>query len=625
MQKTDIQRYRKIRRFFAKIFLHILWWDIILNRPVLRWFRKPALPRWRIIARQYRSLAVEMGGVLIKLGQFLSIRVDILPSEVTGELAGLQDEVPPEKTEDVIAQIEEDFGRPISEIFEWFSPQPLGAASLAQAHLAKIRNVGATPCGCPSTSGSTTCGCPSGHPVGSSLSHPVGSSLSHPVGSSLRHPVGSSLRLEPTTVVVKVLRPGIDLIVETDLAAIRLAFQWIKLYKPIRERVDLDWLADEFTSVTRNELNLKSEGENTERLARDFEYDPNVYIPKVYWKYCAARTLTLENVSYIKISDLSRIESTGISRPQIADMLYNIYMKQVFETYFVHVDPHPGNLFIKPLPHPDEIEAGITDFKPDDPVPYHQDRPFQIVFVDFGMAVNIPERLRKSLREYAVGIGTRDAHKIVQSLVNAGTLLPGADLKRLEEVHEALFERFWGTRVGQFRNLAFNEALDFAHEYRDVIYNAPIQFQADMLFVVRAVGMLSGMAANLDPNFDVWSKTIPFAERYAKEELQKNWLAIFQEALKTAHTLFKLPEKLDQIITGVQRERLVIQNDLTPELQKKINNLEKSIRRLTWIIFAVGLLISGIILHVSSLQDEIFSNILIAVSFITFLLSFKND
>ncbi len=554
MQKKDIHRYRKIRRFFAKIFLHILWWDIILNRPVLRWFRKPALPRWRIIARQYRSLAVDMGGVLIKLGQFLSIRVDILPAEVTGELAGLQDEVPPEKTEYVIAQIEEDFGRPISEIFEWFSPQPLGAASLAQAHLARIGNIG---------------GCPSGQRVETGKQE----------------------------VVVKVLRPGIDLIVETDLAAIRLAFQWIKLYKRIRERVDLDWLAQEFTAVTRNELNFKSEGENTEQLARNFEDDPNIYIPKVYWKYCAARTLTLENVSYIKISDLNRIESAGISRPQVADMLYNIYMKQVFETYFVHVDPHPGNLFVKPLPHPDEIEAGITDFKPDDPVPYHQDRPFQIVFVDFGMAVNIPERLRKSLREYAVGIGTRDAHKIVQSLINAGTLLPGADLKRLEEVHEALFERFWGTRVGQFRNLAFNEALDFAHEYRDVIYNAPIQFQADMLFIVRAVGMLSGMAANLDPNFDVWSKTIPFAERYAKEELQKNWKDILQEGLKTANTLFKLPEKLDQIITSVQRERLVIQNDLTPELKKEFRKLEKSVRRLTWIILATGLLISGVILY----------------------------
>ena len=171
--KIDLKRYRKVRWFFARAFLHVIWWDIFLNRPLLRWLRTPPLPRWQKIARRYRYLAVEMGGVLIKLGQFLSIRVDILPPEVTGELAGLQDEIPPASLNTIITQIEADFGRPLSHIFEWFSPEPLGAASLAQAYLARLR---------------------SGEQV-----------------------------------VVKVLRPGIDVLVETDLAAIALALQWLKI------------------------------------------------------------------------------------------------------------------------------------------------------------------------------------------------------------------------------------------------------------------------------------------------------------------------------------------------------------------------------------------------------------
>ena len=89
--RIDTRRYRKVRWFFATAFLQVVWWDVILNRPILNWFRTPPLPRWQRIARRYRVLAVEMGGVLIKLGQFLSIRVDILPPEVTGELARLQD------------------------------------------------------------------------------------------------------------------------------------------------------------------------------------------------------------------------------------------------------------------------------------------------------------------------------------------------------------------------------------------------------------------------------------------------------------------------------------------------------------------------------------------------------
>ena len=174
--KIDPSRYRKVRWFFAKALLHVIWWDIILNRPLMRWFRKPLSQRWQKIACRYRALALEMGGVLIKLGQFLSIRVDILPPEVTGELVGLQDEIPPETFLEILAQIEEDFGKSVSEIFSWIAPKPLGATSLAQAHLARLET--------------------------------------------------------GQEVVVKVLRPRINILVETDLAAIAWAIGWIKFYQP---------------------------------------------------------------------------------------------------------------------------------------------------------------------------------------------------------------------------------------------------------------------------------------------------------------------------------------------------------------------------------------------------------
>ena len=562
-KKIDLKRYRKVRWFFAKVFLQTLWWDIILNRPVLNMFRRAPMPRWQQIVRKYRGLAVEMGGVLIKLGQFLSIRVDILPVEITSELSGLQDEVPPEKTEAVIAQIEEDFARPISEIFEWFSPSPLGAASLAQAHLAKIR--------------------------------------------------GANVNKE---VVVKVLRPGIDVLVETDLAAINLAFRWLKYYKRISRRVDLDWLAEEFTTVTRRELDFEQEGRNAERLAKDFSDDESVYLPKIYWDYTASRTLTLENVGYIKIADLEAIEAAGINRSEVADKVYNVYMKQVFETYFVHVDPHPGNLFVKPLPHPDEIAQGIHSLLPGDPVPYKANRSFQLVFVDFGMSVMIPERLRVALREYAIGIGTHDARKIVQSFVNAGTLLEGADLNRLEEAHEALFKHLWGVQVGKLRDIALKEAETFIKEYKDVIYEAPFQFQADMLFVVRAIGILSGMAANLDPDFDVWTKTIPYAERYAKEELIKNKSGWLREAVILGQILLKMPTQLDRIITQAERGKLTVQGSLSSDTRKAIQRLENSVNRLSWSVLSAALFISGIHLHIN---EKNFDGFLIIVAILTFL------
>ncbi|HYX23189.1 MAG TPA: AarF/UbiB family protein, partial [Thermoanaerobaculia bacterium] len=451
----DFRRYRKVRRFVTRVFLHVVWWDVVLNAPVLRRFRRPALERYREIARRYRTLAAEMGGVLIKIGQFLSTRVDLLPTAVTRELAGLQDEVPPEPFAAIVAQIEEDFGRPVEEIFSWISPAAVGAASLAQVHAARL---------------------PGGEPV-----------------------------------VVKVLRPGIEVLVETDLAASRLALRLLKFWGRVRLRVNLDRVGEEITATTRCELDLAAEGRNAERFAQDFAQDRRVCIPRVFWQQSARRTLTLENVGYLKIGDVATLEAAGIRRTEVARNLYRIYMQQIFVHHFVHVDPHPGNLFVRPLP----LE-GESPFTPGDPVPAPPGggpRPFQVVFVDFGMAAVIPERLRAALREYVIALATRDAARIVQSYVAAGVLLPGADLRRLTEVHEELFTRFWGVSIGSLNRVALSEARYFVSQYRDLIYALPFQVPVDLLFVGRAVGLLAGISTSLDPELDLWAETIPFGER----------------------------------------------------------------------------------------------------------------
>ncbi|HET9226608.1 MAG TPA: AarF/UbiB family protein [Thermoanaerobaculia bacterium] len=526
--RIDFRRYRKVRRFVTRTFLHVLWWDMFLNVPGLRRFRPPAVGRWTRIARRYRTLAGEMGGVLIKLGQFLSVRVDLLPHQVTRELAGLQDEVPPERFEEILAQIEADFGRPVPEVFPWIDPRPVGAASLAQVHPARL---------------------PDGEEV-----------------------------------VVKVLRPGIDVLVETDLAAARLAFRLLKVSRKIRRRVDLDRLAEEISTTTRRELDLSNEGKNAERFAEDFRDDPRVGIPRIYWTASARRTLTLENVGYLKIGDLAAIETAGISRPEVARVLYRIYMQQIFVHHFVHADPHPGNLFVKPLSQPGE---------------------FQVFFVDFGMVAEIPERLRGALREYAIGLGTRDAARLVQSYVSAGVLLPGADLARLEEIHEELFRRFWGVSIGSLRDVAFSQASYFFREYRDLLYDIPFQVQVDLLFASRAVGLLAGLTTQLDPEFDPWAETVPFAERLAREELRLGWRDLLREGTIQIQTVFGLPRRLDSLVSRIERGTLTVQSTLAPEARKTIQRLDRSLRRASWMIVSAALLISGVMLRIDRPEDPL--------------------
>ena len=558
--RIDFYCYRKLCCFVGRTFVQAFWHDLILNRPLLRRLRGAPLPRWTEVARRYRALAVEMGGVLIKLGQFLSTRVDLLPPEITRELSGLQDEVPPAPFAAVAPRIEADFGRPLGEVFADFSPETLGAASLAQVHGARL---------------------PGGEEV-----------------------------------VVKVLRPGIEVLVETDLAAVALAARWLKVSKRIRQRVDLDRLTAEVEATTRAELDLVAEGRNVEHFARDFADDPGVLVPRVHWDYTAAHTLCLENVGYLKILDREAIDRAGIDRAQVAKALYRLYMRQIFIHDFVHADPHPGNLFVRPLADPDE--AGLPGFAPGEEPPPRPGRRFQLVFVDFGMVATIPERLRAALREYAIALGTRDAARLVHAYQSAGVLLPGADLKRLEEIHEELFQRFWGVRIGELRDTALSQARYFFRRYRDLLYEMPFQVQVELLFVSRAVGLLAGLSTSLDPEFDPWAETIPFARRLAAEEVSRGWREWLDELARQGRSALALPERVERLTTRAEQGQLTVQANLTPEARRTFEALERVGRRLAWFITAAGLALAAATLRTTSPADPL-APILFGLAGVAFL------
>lgn len=541
----DRPRYLRVAFFFARIFLSFIGWNLILGHvPGFRnYVRRTNLARWRAHARWFRHLAVQYGGVLIKLGQFLSIRVDILPAEVISELRGLQDEVPAEPLEDIRALIAAEFKRPVEEVFAWFSPEPLAAASLAQVHLARLAEDG--------------------------------------------------------EVVVKVQRPRIELLVETDLAALRLAVNWLKWYPPVNRRVDLDRLYDEFARTTRAELDFINEGRNADRFAADFAHDPGVYIADVYWQYTTRRVITLENVASIKIDDLKAMEAAGISRSQVARKLYDTYLEQIFVHSFVHADPHPGNLFVHPL-------------EPDPAAPLDAPRPFLLVFIDFGMVAVIPEAMRAALRDVAIAVGMRDAQRLVQAYYDASVLLPGADRQRLVALHDALFARLGGVRMGQLTDIALKQAEFVLREYRDIVYEMPFQFPTDILFAMRAVAILSGMATALDPEFDPWAATLPFAERLASDQASRDWGHVLNDLADLVRLALRLPQRLDRYLTLAERGELLSQNALAPDAAKAIRRLERSVERLTWGMVAMGLLVSGMLLRITEGPGGVSAALLVA-------------
>ena len=544
----DRRRFRRVRWFFFRAFVKIFWHDFVLDRPLLRLLRSDPVSRWVSLALRYRILAVEMGGVLIKLGQYLSTRVDILPREVTGALSGLQDEVPAAEWPQVAAQIEDDFQRPLADIFSHFEPVPIGAASLAQVHTAQL-------------------------------------------------PDGQS-------VVVKVLRPGIEILVETDLEAIARAVQWLKAWRFVRRRIDLDWVVEEFSSTTRRELDLLAEGRNVEHFTELFDDDDDdeVYLPKVYWPYSARRTLTEENVAYLKVSDLDALEAHGIAPSAVARQLYRTYMRQIFVHHWVHADPHPGNIFVKPIADGDEGGGQ-----------------FQVVFVDFGMVAEIPPRLRAALRRFIIGLGSRDAVEVVQAFRDGGYLLPGADLVQIEEAVEAIFDRFWGVEIGRLNDLVLSEAAPLWKEFGQLLLETPIQLQVDLMFTGRAIELLSGLSTNLDESFNPWLEVVPFAEALAGEVTGRGgWQAKAMELGEEVLQLTKLPGNIARVASLARRGRLTLRFAPAPESRRQLQRLEQGIDNLAWSVMSGAALLGSAWLYGDA---PWLAATVAAVAVLTFLLS----
>jgi predicted unusual protein kinase regulating ubiquinone biosynthesis (AarF/ABC1/UbiB family) len=533
-------RYRRILLFFARILASEIFWDLILPRiGFAKLSNRTRSERIRKIAIRFRALAIQMGGVLIKVGQFLSARVDILPSVATEVLAGLQDEVPSESYEEIRSVVEAEFGMQLLEKFEEFDPEPLAAASLGQAHLGKIR-------------------------------------ITKEQADGLNIPYNEPGNTIDYSVVIKIQRPNIENIIATDLAAIKTAGGWIKRYPPIRKRVNIPGLLAEFSRVLYEEIDYLAEGRNAETFAINFSNDTGVRVPKVVWTHTTKRVLTLQDVRGIKITDYDDITAAGIDRAEVSGRLLDTYLKQIFEDGFFHADPHPGNLFVKPISS--SVQAD------------HEGQPWLLTFIDFGMVGRMRPEIRDGLRELLIGVGLQDAERVIKAYQILGILLPGADISLLERAEAAMFQRFWGKGMDELSQVSMEEVHDFAYEFRDILYDMPFQLPQDLIFLGRAVGILSGMCQGLDPEINVFDHLSPFTQKIIREEAQHDWRYWVGEAGDIARKIISLPGRADKLITRMERGELNVRD---PQLSENVKKLEKSMGKAVWgIIFAAFLIAS---------------------------------
>ncbi|NJN88035.1 MAG: AarF/ABC1/UbiB kinase family protein [Leptolyngbyaceae cyanobacterium SL_7_1] len=429
-----IARYYRIRpwRFLWRTVRVIgLFAGFVLGLKLDQWQQRSDFQRAKR-AIQLRQILTQLGPTAIKVGQALSTRPDLIHKNFLEELVKLQDQLPPLLYPPWHYNIiEAELGRSLSEIYSYISPQPVAAASLGQVYQATLRTGEA--------------------------------------------------------VAVKVQRPNLLPVITLDLYLLRWAASWMAPWLPLNLGHDLTLIVDEFGEKLFEEIDYLNEGRNAEKFAANFQDDPQVKVPSIYWRFSSQRVLTLEWIDGIKLTDIQRIKAAGLNSDALIRIGVSSGLRQLLEFGFFHADPHPGNLF------------AMLDGR--------------MAYIDFGMMDQLNQRSKETLVDSVVHLINKDYDDLARDFVNLGFLTANTDITPIIPALESVFADAVGQNVRDFN---FKTITD---QFSELMYDYPFRVPAKFALIIRSLVTQEGLALSLNPDFKIVEIAYPYiAKRLLTDE-----------------------------------------------------------------------------------------------------------
>jgi len=413
-------------------------WQVIGRILTLVWFLGGFILRflwddWRNCAEQnklkratdLRQTLTHLGPTFIKVGQALSTRPDLVRKDFLEELTKLQDQLPPFDNQLAFAILERELNRSTDELFREISPHPVAAASLGQVYRAVLHS--------------------------------------------------------GDEVAVKVQRPNLLPTITLDLYLMRWASSWLAPWLPLNLGHDLTLIVDEFGVKLFEEIDYLNEGRNAEKFAANFQDDPTVKVPSIYWRYTSDRVLTLEWIHGFKLTNTESIQAAGLDSDAITEIGVTSGLRQLLEFGFFHADPHPGNLFALP--------------------------DGRMAYIDFGMMDQLNETTKETLAASVVHLLNRDYHSLVDDFVTLGFLAPGTTIEPIIPALEQVLGNAMGETVGNFN---FKTITD---EFSELMYDYPFRIPAKFSLIIRSLVTQEGLALSLNPDFSIVEVAYPYVAR----------------------------------------------------------------------------------------------------------------
>ena len=367
---------------------------------------------------QFRLRLQKLGPTYIKLGQILSLREDILPKIITDELKNLLDKLPAVSYERFKELIVESLNIPLNSMYRWIDPIPLGSASLAQTHRARL--------------------------------------------------------ISNEKVVIKVLKPGVRTLIETDTRLLRFFGRFLQIflarYQPYR-------VINEFSTYTLREVDLRMEADNAETFTAYFIKEPEVRFPRIYRKYSSHDVLCMEYFNGIKPDESALKKLTVEQRRQAIDLGVGAIVRMIYRDGFFHADLHPANLMIFKKPKTNEISVG---------------------FIDLGMVGRFSRDMRKSLFYYFYSLVTGDPESAARYLTSLTIPGKGSDIEGFRRAASDLYARWLTTP--NFRDFSLAQVILqsvlMAGHYK-------IQYPGEIILMVKALVTIEGVGHIFDPAIDI--------------------------------------------------------------------------------------------------------------------------
>jgi ubiquinone biosynthesis protein len=458
-----------------------------------------------------REALEELGPTFVKLGQVLSMRPDLVPEYVVEELIKLQDNVPPVDYETIRGIVESELNCKISDVFIEFRKEPLAAASIGQVHYARTKN--------------------------------------------------------NDEVVVKIQRPNIQKIIETDIQLLSFIAELMERYFPELRVLNPKVFVEEFLKSLQFELDYKIEANNSQKIKKNLEFIEEIYIPKVYRELSTHKILVLEKVDGIKLNDKEAVLKSGLDLQKVAEVGARGFLYSVLKFGFFHGDLHGGNLFLLP-----NNRLGI---------------------IDFGIVGKLSDKSRDQLAVMVWSLIQEDYETLCYTYADLGSADTSIEFDSFQREVRNVLSPYLGLSLDEVNTgRVLIEATKVAAKYQ-------IRVPGDWMLVFRAIVTMEGMGRLLDPKFDM----IALGETLIKDivSVQTSTQRLTKELFKVSREVFSLLEILPRHLRWGLRK--LARNDYaieirSPDSAKIAQQINVGSRRLSRSIIAFGCLLAGaIIIH----------------------------